>query len=108
MSYILWIPRVYFLREGIANEDAFRISLFVSTLKESAFDCYVMLPEGSIHSWADMERNQFSTDSMKITLSPQPGVFKKQTKRVGTGAPLWGIDFWELLYYTIIESQESK
>lgn len=42
---------------GIAGNDALMIRLFVSTLRETAFDWYARLPAGTINSWADEVRN---------------------------------------------------
>lgn len=55
---------------GIADNDALKIRLFISTLKETAFDWYLMLPEGSINSWKDMEErflNHFFEEDDSVT-----------------------------------------
>lgn len=53
-----------------ADNDALKIRLFISTLKETAFDWYQMLPEGSINSWKDMEErflNHFFEEDDSVT-----------------------------------------
>lgn len=47
------------LTGGIAGNDALMIRLFVSTLRDTAFDWYARLPAGTINSWAD---EQFACD----------------------------------------------
>ncbi|KAG0450072.1 hypothetical protein HPP92_027088 [Vanilla planifolia] len=79
------------MTEDIAHEDAFRISLFISTLKESAFDYYVMLLEGSINYGLKWSEKEFCTDSMKITLSPTPSVFNKTNQATRHAGPPLGM-----------------
>lgn len=60
------------LTGAISHSEAPRIRLFISTLKDSAFDWYTMLPENSIHSWAELEAkflsHFFDEDDMVSTL----------------------------------------
>jgi len=49
---------IYYFRsqtDNVIDNDAFMARLFISTLKEVAFDWFRCLPLGSINSWIDLE-----------------------------------------------------